>query len=110
MASITADAVHIELGPVAVDGDLHLPARCGGLVIFAHGSGSSRFSRRNRAVAKVLEHAGFGTLLLDLLTRSEEAQDERTAEYRFDIPLLGQRVVGVVDWVQRRDDLRNLPL
>jgi dienelactone hydrolase len=110
MASITADAVHIELGPVAVDGDLHLPARCDGLVIFAHGSGSSRFSRRNRAVAKVLEHAGFGTLLLDLLTSSEEAQDERTAKYRFDIPLLGQRVVGAVDWVQRRDDLRTLPL
>jgi putative phosphoribosyl transferase len=110
MTSVTADAVHIKLGPVGVDGDLHLPARCGGLVIFAHGSGSSRFSRRNRAVAKVLEHAGFGTLLLDLLTRSEEAQDERTAGYRFDIRLLGQRVVGAVEWVQRRDDLRDLPL
>jgi putative phosphoribosyl transferase len=76
-----------------VDGDLHLPEHTAGLVIFAHGSGSSRFSRRNRAVAKVLEHAGFGTLPLDLLTRDEEAEVERTAEHRFNIPLLGERVV-----------------
>jgi dienelactone hydrolase len=79
-------------------------------VVFAHGSGSSRFSRRNRAVAKVLEHAGFGTLLLDLLTRDEEAKDERTGEYRFDIPLLGQRIVGATDWLQRRRDLQHLPI
>ena len=98
----TTEAVHIEVGPVALDGDLHLPVQAAGLVIFAHGSGSSRFSRRNRAVAKVLEHAGFGTLLLDLLTRQEEAEDERTAEYRFNIPLLGARVVGAADWAQAR--------
>ena len=106
----TTEAVHIEVGPVALDGDLHLPVHAAGLVIFAHGSGSSRFSRRNRAVAKVLEHAGFGTLLLDLLTRQEEAEDERTAEYRFNIPLLGERVVGAVDWAQARSDLRQFPL
>ena len=106
----TTEAVHIELGPVALDGDLHVPVQAAGLVIFAHGSGSSRFSRRNRAVAKVLEHAGFGTLLLDLLTRQEEAEDERTAEYRFNIPLLGERVVGAADWAQARADLRRFPL
>jgi putative phosphoribosyl transferase len=108
--AIATKAVRIELGRVAVDGDLHVPAEAVGLVIFAHGSGSSRFSRRNRAVAKVLEHAGFGTLLLDLLTRDEEAVDERTAEHRFNIPLLGERVVGTVDWVQTRSDLRDAPL
>ena len=95
---------------MAVDGDLHLPPRPAGLVIFAHGSGSSRFSRRNRAVATALEHAGFGTLLLDLLTEAEDAVDEQTAEYRFDIPLLGQRVIGAVDWAESRSDLRPLPL
>ena len=111
MANAAAtEAVHIELGPVALDGDLHVPVQAAGLVIFAHGSGSSRFSRRNRAVAKVLEHAGFGTLLLDLLTRQEEAEDERTAEYRFNIPLLGARVVGAADWAQARADLRRFPL
>jgi putative phosphoribosyl transferase len=108
--AVTAEAVRIELGPVTVDGDLHVPERASGLVIFAHGSGSSRFSHRNRAVAKVLEHARFGTLLLDLLTPDEDARDERTAEYRFDIPLLGRRVVGATDWLQGRPDLRHLPI
>jgi dienelactone hydrolase len=109
-SAVTTEAVRIEVGHVAVDGDLHLPPRPAGLVIFAHGSGSSRFSRRNRAVATALEHAGFGTLLLDLLTRAEDAVDEHTAEYRFDIPLLGQRVIGAVDWAESRSDLRPLPI
>jgi putative phosphoribosyl transferase len=107
---VTTEPVHIDLGAVRVEGDLNVSDRAAGLVVFAHGSGSSRFSRRNRAVAKVLEHAGFGTLLLDLLTQAEEAKDERTAEYRFDIPLLGTRVVGAVDWVRTRPDLRPLPI
>ena len=98
------------MGAVSVDGDLHIPERASGLVVFAHGSGSSRFSRRNRAVAAALEHAGFGTLLLDLLTPEEEAEDERTAEHRFNIPLLGRRVVGAVEWTRERSDLRRLPL
>jgi putative phosphoribosyl transferase len=108
--AVITEAVRIEVGTVGIEGDLHLPEGAGGLVVFAHGSGSSRFSRRNRAVAKVLEHAAFGTLLVDLLTRDEEAVDERTAQYRFDIPLLGERVVAVVDWVQARSDLRPLPI
>ena len=108
--AVATEAVRIKVGPVSVDGDLHVPEQAAGLVVFAHGSGSSRFSRRNRAVAKVLEHAGFGTLLLDLLTPDEEAEDELTAVHRFNIPLLGARVVAAVDWAQARDDLRRLPM
>lgn len=104
------EAVRIEIGSVALDGDLHGPERAAGLVIFAHGSGSSRFSSRNRAVASVLENGGFATLLLDLLTPEEEAIDEHTRQYRFDIERLGRRVVGASDWAQSRSDLRALPL
>jgi pimeloyl-ACP methyl ester carboxylesterase len=107
---MTTESVHLELAGAVLDGDLHVPAGAAGLVVFAHGSGSSRFSRRNRAVAKVLEHAGFGTFLLDLLTAQEEADDERTAAYRFDIPRLGERVTAVVDWASTRADLANLPI
>lgn len=104
------EEIRIDAGGTVVDGDLHVPERAAGLVIFAHGSGSSRFSRRNRAVAAVLESAGFGTLLLDLLTREEEAVDQRTGAYRFDVDLLGRRVVGAIDWAKARGDLRILPL
>lgn len=104
----THDEVRVDVGLVAVGGDLRVPEHASGLVVFAHGSGSSRFSRRNRAVAETLERAGFGTLLLDLLTPEEEAVDERTREYRFDIPLLGRRVVGAVDWVQAQPNLHHL--
>ncbi len=92
------DAVQIPEGGVLLDADLVVPADATGLVIFAHGSGSSRFSRRNRDVAGDLQRAGFATLLLDLLTRDEERVDVRTAEYRFDIPRLGRRVVAAADW------------
>ena len=108
--AVTAEAVRITLGSVAVDGDLQVPVGAAGLVVFAHGSGSSRFSRRNRAVAATLGEAGFGTLLLDLLTQEEEAEDELTSEHRFNIPLLGRRVIGAVDWAQARPDLRTLPV
>ena len=104
------EAVQINLNAVVVDADLHVPDRTAGLVIFAHGSGSSRFSRRNRAVAGVLEDAGFATLLLDLLTQGEESVDERTREYRFDIDLLGRRVIAATDWAQARPDLQPLPI
>jgi putative phosphoribosyl transferase len=104
------EAVRIAVGVVAVDADLHVPDRATGLVVFAHGSGSSRFSRRNRAVASALESAGFGTLLLDLLTPDEESVDERTREYRFDIEMLGERVVAAIDWMRTRPDLHDLPL
>ena len=108
--AVGTHAVRIPLGHVAVDGDLHVPERAGGLVVFAHGSGSSRFSRRNRAVSAALEQAGYGTLLLDLLTPDEEAEDEGSAEHRFNVSLLGRRVVGAVEWTQERSDLRRLPV
>lgn len=110
MPDAASEAISLDLESITLEGDLHLPPQAAGLVIFAHGSGSSRFSPRNRAVAKVLEEAGFGTLLLDLLTRAEEVRDDVTAEYRFDIPRLGQRVVGAVDWLGGRTDLRRLPI
>jgi dienelactone hydrolase len=103
-----ADAVQIPDGSVRLAGDLRVPRPCDGLVIFAHGSGSSRFSPRNRQVAEALESAGFATLLLDLLTRSEEAVDLHTREFRFDIGRLGRRVVAAADWAVSQPALRDL--
>ena len=108
--SSASESILIDTGRGAIGADLRVPPNAAGLVMFAHGSGSSRFSSRNRAVASFLEGRGFGTLLLDLLTREEDAVDRITAEHRFDIPLLGQRVVTATDWTDRRDDLRALPL
>jgi dienelactone hydrolase len=79
-----------------------LPAGARGLVVFAHGSGSSRHSSRNRHVAEVLRAAGLGTLLFDLLTADEERVDARTAHLRFDIGLLAERMVGVTDWLRQQ--------
>jgi dienelactone hydrolase len=103
-----AEAVQIADGSVRLDGDLVIPSPCSGLVIFAHGSGSSRFSSRNRQVAGALQDAGFATLLLDLLTRAEESVDAYTREFRFDIPRLGRRVVAAADWAQSQKSLRDL--
>jgi putative phosphoribosyl transferase len=104
------ESVRIEIGSVVLNGDLHAPDQSHGLVVFAHGSGSSRFSRRNRLVAGTLETNGFATLLLDLLTPEEEEIDERTRQYRFDIERLATRVVGACDWAQSRSDTSHLPL
>lgn len=105
-----SETIVIEAGRGGIGADLRVPAHAAGLVMFAHGSGSSRFSSRNRAVASFLEQRGFGTLLLDLLTAEEEAVDRVTAAHRFDIPLLGRRVVAAADWIGGREDLRALPL
>jgi dienelactone hydrolase len=102
--------VQIRAGAALLDGDLTHPPRAAGLVVFAHGSGSSRFSRRNRAVAQTLEGGGFATLLLDLLTREEEAIDLRSREYRFDIDRLGRRVIAAIDWAAGESDLADLPI
>jgi dienelactone hydrolase len=107
-ATIQTRPVQIRAGAVRIDGDLSIPERALGLIVFAHGSGSSRFSRRNRAVAQTLEDGGFATLLLDLLTREEEAIDLRTAEYRFDIERLGHRVVAAIDWAAGEPGISNL--
>jgi putative phosphoribosyl transferase len=111
MRSVAAgESIVIRVVEGDIGADLRVPERASGLVIFAHGSGSSRFSSRNRAVAEFLEARGFGTLLLDLLTREEEAIDVHTREYRFDIDRLGRRVVLATDWAQNRPDLKRLPI
>src|SRR5918997_4004952 len=102
--------VRLPAGEVELDGDLTIPADARGVVLFAHGSGSSRHSPRNRQVAGALQRAGYATLLLDLLTAEEEPQDERTRELRFDIALLAGRVTAAVDWLAEREDLRSLPV
>lgn len=109
-ATAFSEAVHVRDGAAVLSGDLRVPADASGLVIFAHGSGSSRFSPRNRGVAAVLEDGGFATLLLDLLTREEEEVDARSREYRFDIDLLARRVVAATDWAASRMDLAHLPI
>lgn len=91
-------------------GDLAVPAEPVGVVVFAHGSGSSRHSRRNRAVASALQRSGFGTLLLDLLTEDEERLDARTGRLRFDIELLATRVSSAVEQIRNHQDVRGLPM
>jgi putative phosphoribosyl transferase len=101
--------VTINAGPVNLDGNLVIPRNSQGIVLFAHGSGSSRHSPRNRYVAKVLTDAGLATLLMDLLTSDEEAEDMYTAQLRFDINLLAGRVVAATDWLlshQATSDLK----
>lgn len=103
---------HEEM-PILADGrtlpaDLDVPRGARGLVVFAHGSGSSRLSPRNRAVAEILRAAGLATLLFDLLTREEEERDDITAELRFDIDLLAGRLLAATRWVHER--VRGLPL
>ena len=93
--------VAVTLGGVALKGNLQVPINALGVVLFAHGSGSSRYSPRNRYVAQVLRQAGLATLLLDLLTSSEEAVDRRTLHLRFNISLLASRLVGATDWLRQ---------
>jgi pimeloyl-ACP methyl ester carboxylesterase len=108
--NVVDDVVRIESGHAVLDADLRVPQRAAGVVIFAHGSGSGRFSPRNRAVAAALEAGGFATLLCDLLTKTEESEDQYTRQHRFDIGLLGRRVVDAVDWAQAQPELRALPV
>jgi len=103
------ELVKVPVGRVTLEGNLVLPRGAQGVVLFAHGSGSSRFSPRNRYVAGVLQQGGLGTLLIDLLTPEEESIDLRTQEIRFNIPLLADRLVGAVDWLRQNEatcDLR----
>ena len=102
--------VQIAVDGIDLIGNLALPVSPSGVVLFAHGSGSSRFSPRNRYVASVLQSAGLGTLLVDLLTAEEERLDEQTGELRFDIDLLARRVVGAIDWLARAEATRGLQL
>ncbi|HAZ09213.1 MAG TPA: hydrolase [Elusimicrobia bacterium] len=102
--------VTILTGGADLTGDMRLPPQAGALVLFAHGSGSSRLSPRNRFVAEALDQAGLATLLIDLLTPEEEASDSATAALRFDIPFLARRLEGVSDWLKSREKTRPLAL
>jgi pimeloyl-ACP methyl ester carboxylesterase len=103
-------SVRIDAARVALDGDLAVPQHARGVVVFAHGSGSSRFSARNKHVAVLLQESGFATLLIDLLTPNEEHVDRRTREYRFDIERLAERLVGVSEWVSTTPATAKLPI
>src|SRR2546428_12802190 len=91
--------VRVPLDRIELEGTLGVPAGPASVVLFAHGSGSSRFSTRNRYVARVLRDAGFATLLIDLLTPREEQIDEVTRHHRFDIAMLSDRLVATIDWL-----------
>lgn len=93
-----------------IKGNLNLMPDATSLVVFAHGSGSSRFSKRNQFVADVLNQGGISTLLFDLLTEKEDAIDQFTRQFRFDIALLAERLVLVTQWVQAYDGTKNLKL
>ena len=102
--------VRVGAGPVTLEGNLTVPDGARGVVLFAHGSGSSRHSPRNRFVAQALNEAGLATLLIDLLTADEEAIDAYSGHYRFDIGLLAGRLVGAVDWLGREAGTSALPV
>ncbi len=100
--------VVIATESVRLEGNLVVPQTAQGIVLFAHGSGSSRQSPRNRAVAKVMQRAGLATLLFDLLTSEEEKIDLRTRHLRFDIGLLASRLIGATNWLAQYPDTHNL--
>src|SRR5262245_25740796 len=102
--------VRMRAGVVTLDGDLTVPPGGRGVVLFAHGSGSSRHSPRNRFVARVLQEGGFATLLMDLLTPDEEAIDLRTGHLRFDVGLLATRLIAAIDWLREQPATRDLPI
>ncbi len=102
--------VDISVGKVAIKGSLVIPSEAKGIVLFAHGSGSGRFSPRNQYVAKVLNEAGFATLLIDLLTKEEEDADLLTAKFRFNINLLSERLVSATEWLRKEPATKGLSL
>jgi pimeloyl-ACP methyl ester carboxylesterase len=102
--------VHVEIGSASLAGNLLIPPGAKGLVLFAHGSGSSRFSTRNRRVASFLREGALGTLLIDLLTPEEERIDERTGHLRFDIGMLAGRLVGTAEWLGQEPDTKHLSI
>lgn len=102
--------VTVPVDDIELTGDLAVPTHARAVVLFAHGSGSSRHSPRNRAVAAELRTAGLGTLLIDLLTEGEERRDTATGEHRFDITLLARRLVAAIDWLEVQSETRGLPV
>jgi pimeloyl-ACP methyl ester carboxylesterase len=106
--TIPSRVVRVSAGRALLEGNLNLPSDAAGIVLFVHGSGSSRYSPRNRYVAEVLNRARLATLLFDLLTPEEEAVDQYSAELRFDIPMLSRRVVQAIRWTMRHPETRWL--
>jgi pimeloyl-ACP methyl ester carboxylesterase len=102
-------SIRIVAGDDILYGDLTLPDHPHGLILFAHGNGGSRHNPRNRSIAQYLNKSGFGTLLFDLLTPSEESSDDLTGEFRFDIDLLTRRLTGATDWVSAHRKTMHLP-
>lgn len=107
---VREETVNIPIDEVQLAGTLRLPEQAKGIVLFAHGSGSSRFSPRNRYVAAVLERAGLATMLIDLLSEREEREDSRTGTLRFDIPLLSDRLLAATAYLRANEDTATLPL
>jgi putative phosphoribosyl transferase len=105
-----AQALRIPVAGVVLEADVTVPEQARGVVVFAHGSGSSRHSPRNRYVAGELHAAGLGTVLADLLTEREEQLDARTGELRFDISLLAVRVIALADWADEHEEVAGLPV
>lgn len=111
MPSLTEEQlVHIPAGGTELEGNLALPEGALGIVAFAHGSGSSRHSSRNRSVAETLRQRKLGTLLFDLLTAEEERLDEQTAQFRFDIPMLAGRLAHAGAWLKNHPETQKLPI
>ncbi|GIE94548.1 dienelactone hydrolase family protein [Paractinoplanes rishiriensis] len=110
MTTASTVTTRFPAGGTELEGDLRLPRNAHGVVIFAHGTGSSRHSPRNRRVADELGRRGLGTLLIDLLTHEEEVRDAHARDLRFDIGLLADRVIGLVDWLTGQEDSRTLPI
>lgn len=104
------EQVQILTPDVELEGDLFAPDGAHGVILFAHGSGSSRTSPRNRFVADILQEAGFTTVLMDLLTAAEEEEEQETRHLRFDIALLAQRLVAVMKWLEKEAATMNKPL
>ena len=102
--------VQVSVGQATLEGNLNIPKGSKGIVLFAHGSGSSRHSPRNKYVAKVLQDAGIATLLIDLLTEEEEEIDLQTRHLRFDIDLLSKRLIGATDWLKREQNFQTKDL
>ncbi len=106
--TIVSSEVKIPVGSVTLEGFLHVPAEANGIVLFAHGSGSSRHSPRNQFVARFLQENNMGTLLFDLLTAEEESVDLMTRELRFNIPFLAERLLGATEWIEKNPDTHVL--
>jgi len=110
MQKTKEEVVVIPVGRATIEGNLVIPIGARGVVLFAHGSGSGRFSPRNQYVAKVLNEAGIGTLLIDLLTKEEEEIDTATGEFRFDIGLLSQRLEVATEWLKQNPATKSLAI